>query len=417
MAKTQESISAPQFDRYLQIAQSQPVITDLDVKEKLFLLYKMMKNVAVSGNDEYRNIWFYLERGTIKYYGNFKKFLEEGYVDNYADFEEMWLFDYPETTKWYNFAVAEFNDEYYFYIDSKLTFKIAKENHKYLEEIDIKPIINCLEKEIKRNLDWLQEDEAGYNFYLNQNLSYCRRTGKILRKNYWKISPFNKKLITKGISKKEISILKNIVAISNNNVCERYLSVMTAGMFFDFCKMGYEANNYFKGRDMSGKEMYRAMADGRNYGLTDIDLNSPEAFNNWYFDHSRIGGHPWEICRGGNSTHISLYVENKSEGWFLRLAGNSAVRVNETVKFALALYNNQVPFVLQRANEIYKMISGIDFIGLVPQEVFPRYCHSLFPKENEQIIDFMNLEWEEADKIISLAEWYPIEIQANNLLA
>jgi hypothetical protein len=176
--------------------------------------------------------------------------------------------------------------------------------------------------------------------------------------------------------------------------------------------MGYEANNYFKGKEMPSVKMYNVFADGRHEGLTEIDPNSPEAFASWYKNRSG-GGHPWEVCRGGNSTHISLYVEKKSEGWYLRLAGSSDVRVNETVKFAIALYNNHVPFDLSQAEEIYNMICGTDYIGIVPQEISPRYCHSLFSEDEERIIDFMNLGWEETDKIIAAAEWYPVEIKAN----
>ena len=235
---------------------------------------------------------------------------------------------------------------------------------------------------------------------------------KIFRQKLWEIFPYNKKRITKGIRKKDVEILKNVVNQSIDDAKKDYMPEMTAGNFFDYCKMGYEANDYFKGKEMSGLEMYNAFADGRHDGLTEIDPDSAEAFANWYNNHSGIG-HPWEICRGGNSTHISLYVHKKSNGWYLRLAGSSSGRVNETVKFAIAFYKNHVPFELSDAKEIYKMICGTDYMGIVPQEIFPRYCHSLFSDENERIIDFMNLGWEEADKIIAAAEWYPIEIKAN----
>lgn len=32
----------------------------------------------------------------------------------------------------------------------------------------------------------------------------------------------------------------------------------------------------------------------------------PEAFQTWLRDRERHGGHPWEVCCGGNSTHVSL---------------------------------------------------------------------------------------------------------------
>jgi hypothetical protein len=56
------------------------------------------------------------------------------------------------------------------------------------------------------------------------------------------------------------------------------------------------------------------------------------------------------------------------------------------------------------------MVTGSDYIGIVPDNVFPRYCHSLFPKE-DKIIDFMNLKFydELIPKIIKKTFWYPLE--------
>jgi len=54
------------------------------------------------------------------------------------------------------------------------------------------------------------------------------------------------------------------------------------------------------------------------------------------------------------------------------------------------------------------MIKGIDFIGIVPENVFPRYCHGFFPDE-DRTIDFMNLGYERVEEIIEKSYWYPIK--------
>jgi len=54
------------------------------------------------------------------------------------------------------------------------------------------------------------------------------------------------------------------------------------------------------------------------------------------------------------------------------------------------------------------MISGTDYIGIVPEGITPVYCHSSFPKE-DSIIDFMNLPMENREKIVDMAYWYPID--------
>ena len=411
MSKIKKIIFAPQFDDFLQTAQSQPIAIEQDIEDGLRLLYDKMKGVAVSGSDDYREIWFHIERGSIKDFGNYKEYMKEGVVSNRADFENLWLSDYPESLKWYKLATNEYRDEYYFYIDGKLTFQISKEKPEYFGKINTKPLIDRLSEEISRCVDWLQNNEEDYNRYVNENLSFSRRTGKILRQKLWEISTYDKKQILKGLRKADINLLKKIVKQSTEDAEQNYLPEMTSGKFFDFCRLGYIANNYFKGKELTSLEMYKAFADGRHEGLTKIDPDSVEAFAEWYRTRSG-GGHPWEICRGGNSTHISLYVERRNSKWRLYLAGSSVVRVNETVKFALAFYRNQIPFILGDAEEIYNMVCGTDYIGIVPQEYTPRYCHSLFEDDDERIIDFMNLGWEETDKIIPAAEWYPIVIKA-----
>lgn len=39
-----------------------------------------------------------------------------------------------------------------------------------------------------------------------------------------------------------------------------------------------------------------------------MDVDSPEAFTLCFNERHRCGGHLWEVCRGGNSTHMALYV-------------------------------------------------------------------------------------------------------------
>jgi len=187
---------------------------------------------------------------------------------------------------------------------------------------------------------------------------------------------------------------------------------MTANRFFSMCEICYDANGYFKNakEPLSPREKYINMSDGRDAGLRNIDPYSPEAFYEWYHCGGTLGAHPWEICRGGNSTHISLYVSEVQGKWNITLAGSSVVRVEETVRKAVALFKNKIPFELRDGDEIVCMVTGADFIGIVPDPFLPRYCHSLFPKE-DKIIDFMNLGFDNEiiPKIIEKAFWYPLD--------
>jgi len=76
---------------------------------------------------------------------------------------------------------------------------------------------------------------------------------------------------------------------------------------------------------------------------------------------------------------------------------------------AVALREQQVPFVLVQGDAILRMLKGSDFVGLVPRNVTPKYCHACFPAQ-DRIIDFLNPwhELEVADVVRQHAHWYPL---------
>ena len=157
---------------------------------------------------------------------------------------------------------------------------------------------------------------------------------------------------------------------------------------YRFCSFGYAANHY-EGGDLSPRDQYKKHADGRDAGLDKIDPNSPEEFEQWLTNRDRWGGHPWEVCAGGNSTHIDLFVRHDADGYYLVLAGSSWGRTIETVKFYLALYRKGLPVCVREANTLVKRMQETEKIGIVPEGVWPVYCEARFP--DEHIISFRNL--------------------------
>ena len=178
---------------------------------------------------------------------------------------------------------------------------------------------------------------------------------------------------------------------------------MTAKLFFNCCRLGYEANNYDGTDKLSPKELYRTHADGRHDGLLDLKEDSADEFSAWYHNTMMVG-HPWEVCRGGNSTHISLYAMYDEGGWWLSLAGSSYGRSVETVKFYLALAEQGLPVFLHDGHELDAMLNGHDYIGIVPEGIIPWYCDYLFTGEN--MLSYMNLPWDDAEAVIKAAIWY-----------
>ena len=170
----------------------------------------------------------------------------------------------------------------------------------------------------------------------------------------------------------------------------------------------YKANRYDRLKGFTVKKQYINHADGRDEGLRDIDEYSPEAFHDWLHNRAEGGGHPWEVCRGGNSTHIALYVHEDEKGYYASLAGKSWGRSVETIKFCLALIHNNIPVYLWDAEGLADRALGKDYIGIVPHYIFPRYCEDRFP--GQKILDFTHLPYEKDEEkaFITKADWQKI---------
>lgn len=401
-----KNVFAPDLDALLRKAQAQPVVIDEVVKEKLRHLLEILNVLAICGEDECRELWLEADRGTIEDWGDYEESLSDNEVSNREEFEGLWRYYYPDASKWYKFTVCHYQENYFFFVDGKLTYHLKAEPEKEYG-VDTAEL-----------LDWLTESSfhcieslnlGFYNDYVRQHLPYRKRIGKIERSDYWNIIPEEKEWYLKKITPEEIKRFERFVLLQTDEKPQSRLQDMTAALFFHYCRLGYEPNGLCRPDDVrTDEELYRANADGRDGGLMELELNSPGAYQDWFDGHAYMIGHPWEVCRGGNSTHISLFVRRDERGWWLSLAGKSRARSVETIKFFLALCEHQIPVQLCDANELLGMVTGKDYIGIVPEGVTPRYCASFFPTE-ENIIDYMNLGDEQMEAIIEKADWYPLE--------
>lgn len=271
---------------------------------------------------------------------------------------------------------------------------------------EIPEFVQWLIEGVKECIEMLKS--GTYNDFIKENLPPEHRIGKILRKHYWDVWPEARKEFFEDISAEDVAefIRKASAQGEGSETIKERLPSMTANDFFRFCAMGYAENKY-NGCDKTPKEQYYLHADGRDEGLKDLDPDDPEAFHAWLHDYSRGGGHPWEVCRGGNSTHVSLRPMDDKDGYFLYLDGDAWNRTIETVKFYLALTRAGIPVYLIEAHTLADRLAEKEWIGIVPDGVMPAYCESWFP--NEHIIDYMNLPYDDREKFLPFCVWYDEE--------
>ena len=154
------------------------------------------------------------------------------------------------------------------------------------------------------------------------------------------------------------------------------VQTMTAADYFEYCRAAYIGGKRCDesvNTSLSGREMYRLYAAGRHEGLLEIAPDSEQEFADW-IDGSHpkrtVGGHPWEIKRGGNTTHIDLSVSRPSpyrkERFTVELRAESTGRLAETVRMFLAIHEAGLPVSIAHPEAVRKRLLAQDNIGIVP---------------------------------------------------
>ena len=403
-------MTAPQIDNYIDWLghiHYREVSCRFSYDKKAYRLidqiFEVVRKIAPTRNNDVRELWLTAERGPIEDFGDIDELLADGTVESREEFEAWWHERYPEETCWYQFSAVEDADIGYraIFIGQKFVIEVDERKEKdYPNDISefAQWILDALNAAYKKLQD------GSYNDFVDANLPPQHRTGTLVRKYLWDAFPDARTSFFKNISPADVAEFVKCASEqdSDRRRLTNHLKEMTANDFFSFCALGYKENNY-EGCELSPREQYYKHADGRDDGLGEIDGDSPEAFHEWYNDRNHHGGHPWEVCRGGNSTHVSLYVHEDEDGYTLTVAGDAWTRTIESVKFYLALRRAGLPVYMMEATALADRLTEKEKIGIVPEGVMPAYCHSYF--QNEHIIDFMNLPDENREKLLPHCVW------------
>jgi len=179
------------------------------------------------------------------------------------------------------------------------------------------------------------------------------------------------------------------------------VSSMTANDYFRYCRIAYLAGKRPEDKvdqSLSGREMYSLYADGRHEGLLDIEPASEKEFSDWLdgtHPKRKQGGHPWEIKRGGNTTHIDLAVSRPSlyrkEGFKVELQGESIGRMVETMRMFLAIHEAGFPISIANPEGVRKRLLAQDNIGIIPSYA-PLHRANQHFGQDEDVFDVMHYD-------------------------
>ncbi len=199
------------------------------------------------------------------------------------------------------------------------------------------------------------------------------------------------------------------------------VSSMTADDYFQYCRIAYIAGKRKEetvDESLSGREMYSRYADGRHEGLLDIDPGSEQEFADWIegkHPKRKGGGHPWEIKRGGNTTHIDLTVSRPSsyrqEGFKVELRGESIGRMVETMRMFLAIHEAKLPISIANPEGVRKRLLAQDNIGIIPSYASLHRANQHF-SQDEDVFDVMRYDdlGRFKHRITPFVTWEPLPI-------
>lgn len=403
------TLTQPEIDRYINwlgnmdyFAFGKAVDYEEETLKKADEFFNLIKCATPISENGTRTFWLRAQRGNIEDWTDPKEAVLEGEYKDEEECRKEWLAWFPNETEWYELSAQEDNNCRAIVLRNKCIFFHDQREEPTTFPYDISELLDWFIVEVKECIAMMKD--GTYNSFVEKNLPPRQRTGTIVRKHYWDVFPEDREEFFKDLTQDEVEKFCELASAQVKDVDDgdKRVETMTAADFFRCCALGYKANNY-EGCELSDKEQYYMHADGRDEGLKYIDPNDPAAFAEWLDNPKRGGGHPWEVCRGGNSTHVSLIVYHDDKGYYMYLSGSSVGRTVETIKFYLALSEAGYPVYISEADLLIERLRETEKIGIVPDGIFPRYCHNMFP--GEDIISFMNLPYERIDKLLPFCVW------------
>lgn len=196
---------------------------------------------------------------------------------------------------------------------------------------------------------------------------------------------------------------------------------LTANEYFNYCKIAYIAarrEDEQVDESLSGRELYRIFADGRDDGLLEIDGDSQQEFADWIdAKHPKkgIGGHPWEIKRGGNTTHITLVVYkprySQSGRYIIELCGEAWNRFAETLKMLYAIHDAGLPITITNPESVRKRLLAQDNVGIIPAYDSYHRANQYYPAKQDvfEVLHYKDLGRYKR-RITPFITWEPLPI-------
>ena len=384
-------------------------------------LAEILDQLEPQGDDNLHSIWLKAPRPS------FRQFYRENYEFDYpyrnADTKtlenarEEYQVSYPDTNVWFELADKHFTqntgEEFYaVFVDHCYVFAVNDPNSKYL--MDGSELLEWAIAGAEKTIELVKS--GTYEKEVLRRIPYRYLSGRIKRCDLWEADPTTKTQFFFAYKKREIR--RFCATFQPEKLNKPVRPQMTARTYYEACSVIYgalgitresvsyrytdsdEEHKQYHEAVLTPKELFYAVADGRDDGLKNVPMDDPAAFEEWahhsgpFYEFS--GGHPWEIIPSFSiSLSLHLYpVKHEAGGYYFLISGASERRAPDTIIAANALDKAGYPLQISKHKEILDRFSGNDYISIVPE------------RESTYIDATINLPKGKAGKAVAAkAEW------------
>ena len=296
--------------------------------------------------------------------------------------------------RWYGLYLAEQKDYQAMLLNQVLLINPRQELD---EKMNMGDFLLWIIEELKWCIEMLQK--GTYNDYIRDNLPYEHRAGVIRRKEYWRYVPRDKKRTLGDVDEHE---KKEFLAWHEQYKEESGygMKCMTSGEYFEACDVLYELFGKREEEYLTPIEKYKKYSDGRDNGLTQLDVHSKEQFEEWYaigfFDHA------WDLY-WGKAASLRLFRRDDGCCYF----DYYDKCVGETIHYALELIKHGCVLCAAHYNAMVQEMQGEDMITICPQGCGVIY-YERGAKETLRASDYRLLPETYSKELVESITWYDI---------
>ena len=397
-----------------------------DMLERLVEIQHRFERLAVMGDDEYRGFYIEVPRPKPEEWGNAEELIAAGEYDSLEAFLADWLAFNPMETRWFHVASSRYGDfrsirvtdrkHTRFIITNRSKCTDAEPDDTWYRE-NLIHIFDYLE----RILDIIVANPDGFNDYVERNLPYQQRTGRITQKEFNRIVP-NFKI---EVEDRETAIKALEDSVHGHSA--PLLETMTIRKYCTYFRIANEVyEDYHRKRGFRSRiptdpqnvpEELRDVVYYKRNKFVDVtemyDIDSSEDFMRFATDHYGELG----------LSRLNIFASNYwQQGWKIVVSNSYSANAGLAIEVATTLYKAGAPLLIYDAEKFLRILLEEDYVRLLPDS-----CHNYMGYQDEGVVYELPWEYECSDdcdspltreqyqEIVSLTEWLPEE-QVNSIV-